>query len=116
MLSKIDEKQIDRLYNLLHKAGTTDPDTAAALRWAIFTLEQGLQAPQSLHDNLTRKDYLEIWGYLEILKTEFEAKAKAAAQRGDDIGDKLTGDHLRQAESVRSMQKKVNERAMNMSD
>lgn len=116
MLSKSDKKQIDHLYDLLHKTGTADPDTAAALRWAIFKLEQVLQAPQSPTDNLTRKDYLEIWGYLEILKTEFEDKAKTTAQRGDEMGDRLTGDWIRQATAIRTMQNKVDERSMNMSD
>lgn len=40
MLSKIDKKKLDRLYGLLREAEKGDLDTAAALRWAIFTLEQ----------------------------------------------------------------------------
>lgn len=40
-MSGLDEKRLDRLYALLEKE--QDPDTAAALRWAIFTLEQYLQ-------------------------------------------------------------------------
>ncbi len=40
MMSSLDRKQIDRLYSLLKRAEREgDPDTAAALRWAIFTLE-----------------------------------------------------------------------------
>lgn len=39
MLSSLDRKQIDRLYVLLSKVDGKDPDTAAALRWAIFQLE-----------------------------------------------------------------------------
>lgn len=40
-LSAIDQEQVDRLYNLLHRAEQEkDQDTAAALRWAIFQLEQ----------------------------------------------------------------------------
>lgn len=39
MLSKIDEQQIDRLYKLMEREKSA-PDTAAALRWAIFQLEQ----------------------------------------------------------------------------
>lgn len=116
MLDKIDQMRVDRLYELLHEADKKDPDTAAALRWAIFTLEQGLQAPQTPPDNMTRKDYLELWGYLGILIDHFEGKAKETAQRGDEIGDKLTGDYLRQAAATRTMQEKVNTRAMNMSD
>lgn len=38
MLSKLDQKQVDRLYTLLERG--KDADTAAALRWAIFQLEQ----------------------------------------------------------------------------
>ena len=38
-LSENDQKQIDRLYALMERE-ESDPDTAAALRWAIFQLEQ----------------------------------------------------------------------------
>ena len=40
-MSKVDEQQLDRLYALLRRE--KDADTAAALRWAIFTLEQYLK-------------------------------------------------------------------------
>ncbi len=36
-MSGLDRKRLDRLCELLEKE--RDPDTAAALRWAIFTLE-----------------------------------------------------------------------------
>lgn len=38
-MSEIDKKQIDLLYKLMERE-KSDPDTAAALRWAIFQLEQ----------------------------------------------------------------------------
>ena len=38
-MSEIDKQQIDRLYELMERE-KSDPDTAAALRWAIFQLEQ----------------------------------------------------------------------------
>lgn len=40
-MSPLDRKRLDRLYTLLERE--RDPDTAAALRWAIFTLEQYLK-------------------------------------------------------------------------
>lgn len=40
-MSSLDEKRLDRLYALLERE--KDPNTAAALRWAIFTLEQYLK-------------------------------------------------------------------------
>ena len=40
-MSSFDKKRLDRLYALLERE--QDPDTAAALRWAIFTLEQYLK-------------------------------------------------------------------------
>lgn len=40
-MSSLDEKRLDRLYALLERE--KDPNTAAALRWAIFTLEQHLK-------------------------------------------------------------------------
>jgi len=40
-MSKFDEQQLDRLYALLRRE--KDVDTAAALRWAIFQLEQLLK-------------------------------------------------------------------------
>lgn len=40
-MSTLDKKNIDRLYKLLKRAEKeNDIDEAAALRWAIFTLEQ----------------------------------------------------------------------------
>ena len=36
----LEEKRIDRLYDLLRKLEHTDLDAAAALRWAIFELER----------------------------------------------------------------------------
>ena len=40
-MSGLDRKRLDRLYQLLEKE--KDADTAAALRWAIFTLEKLLK-------------------------------------------------------------------------
>ena len=42
-MSSLDEKRLDRLYELLRGGEGIDSDTAAALRWAIFTLEQHLR-------------------------------------------------------------------------
>lgn len=39
----LEEKRIDRLYDLLHKLDGNDTEGAAALRWAIFTLEQEIK-------------------------------------------------------------------------
>ncbi len=36
----LEEKRIDKLYNLLHQLERKDPDTAAVLKWAIFELER----------------------------------------------------------------------------
>lgn len=36
----LEEKRIDRLYELLYQIEHKDPDTAAVLRWAIFELER----------------------------------------------------------------------------
>lgn len=47
-IDMLDDKHIDRLYVLLQKVEKKDPDSAAALRWAIFTLEQSIsQSRQS---------------------------------------------------------------------
>ncbi len=40
-VSGLDRKRLDRLHQLLEKE--RDPDTAAALKWAIFTLEEYLK-------------------------------------------------------------------------
>ncbi len=40
-MSSLDKKRLDRLRSLLEKE--KDANTAAALRWAIFTLEQLLK-------------------------------------------------------------------------
>ncbi len=42
-MSSLDKKRLDRLYELLRVGEGIDSDTAAALRWAIFTLEQYLK-------------------------------------------------------------------------
>ncbi len=40
-MSSLEGKRLARLYELLERE--QDPDTAAALRWAVFTLEQHLK-------------------------------------------------------------------------
>lgn len=40
-MSSLDKKRLDRLYNLMAQAA--NEDDAAALRWAIFLLEQYLK-------------------------------------------------------------------------
>ena len=60
---------------------------------------------------LTRKDLLQIWGYLQCLKDIYEGKAKDAAQRGDTIGDKLTADYMRMGVEISTMQQKVTREA-----
>lgn len=41
MEKSLDEKRMDRLYKLLRKLEVAhDAETAAALRWALFQLEQ----------------------------------------------------------------------------
>lgn len=40
-MSGLEQRRIDRLYDLLEQE--KNPDNAAALRWAIFTLEQYLK-------------------------------------------------------------------------
>lgn len=43
MIDSLDQKRIDQLYKLLHKAEQErNTEGAAALRWAIFQLEQTL--------------------------------------------------------------------------
>ncbi len=43
-MSSLDEKQLDRLFDLLVRAvNEKDEDSRAALRWAIFTLKQYLK-------------------------------------------------------------------------
>ncbi len=112
-MSGPDEKKIEQLYALLHEKEQSDPDVAASLRWAIFNLEQQDRQQQPT-DIISRKEYLELWGLLEILKTDFEQKARTAAQRGDEIGDKTSAEYLRQAAATQEMQWKINTKAMNM--
>ena len=43
-MSSLDQARLDHLYRLLHRAEREhDVDGAAAIRWAIFTLEQHLK-------------------------------------------------------------------------
>ena len=36
----LEEKHMERLYDLLRRIADSEPDTAATLRWAIFQLER----------------------------------------------------------------------------
>lgn len=60
---------------------------------------------------LTRKDLLQLWGYLQSLKDIYEGKARDAAQRGDAIGDKLTADYMKMGAEITTMQQKLNREA-----
>lgn len=60
---------------------------------------------------LTRKDYLKLWGYLQCLKDVYEGKSRDAAQRGDTIGDKLTADYMKMCVEITAMQRKINREA-----
>lgn len=57
---------------------------------------------------LTRKDFLQLWGYLQCLKDIYEDKSRDAAQRGDTIGDKLTADYMKMCVEITAMQQKIN--------
>lgn len=112
MLSKLDQKQVDRLYTLLERE--KDPDTAAALRWAIFTLENPPVTDRPIPATMTKRDYLITWGFLQSLKDVSESKARDAAKRGDKIGDKLTADYMKQAAEITTMQGKIDSIAQSM--
>lgn len=115
MLSELDQKQVDRLYQLLERE--KDQDTAAALRWAIFTLENPPTSAAVVHTpGMTRKDFLTVWGCLETLKNTQEQKARDTAKRDDDIGRRLTADYMKQAAEVRTMQGKLDTLINNMED
>ncbi len=60
---------------------------------------------------LTRKDLLQLWGYLQCLKDIYEGKARDAAQRGGTIGDKLTADYMKKGAEITTMQQKINKEA-----
>lgn len=77
----------------------------------LYKARNAEQARALERDSLTRKDLLTIWGYLDVLTGYYNAKAHAAATRGDDTGDKLTADYTRRVEEIRSMQRKINREA-----
>lgn len=55
-----EQKKIDKLYALLEeKERKKDTEAAAALRWAIFELENGVQEKEVLLNNFTTKDLAE---------------------------------------------------------
>lgn len=115
MLSALDQKQVDRLYQLLERE--KDQGIAAALRWAIFTLENPPTSAAVVHTpGMTRKDFLTVWGYMETLKNIQEQKARDTATRDDDIGRNLTADYMKQSAEVRAMQDKLNTLINNMED
>lgn len=57
---------------------------------------------------LTRKDFLQLWGYLQCLKDIYEGKSRDAAQREDTVGDKLTADYMKMCVEITTMQQKIN--------
>lgn len=65
----------------------------------------------ALAGNMTRKDLLTVWGYLQALKDIYERKAKEAAQRGDDLGRELTASYMEYAAEITTMQRKIDKEA-----
>lgn len=60
---------------------------------------------------LTRQDLLQVWGYLQTLKDIFEKKARDTAKCGDNIGDKLTADYMKEITAISTMQQKLSKEA-----
>ena len=60
---------------------------------------------------MTKKDYLETWGFLQALKDIIDGKAKAAAQRTDETSKTLAADYTRQAAEIHALQKKIQQAA-----
>ena len=61
--------------------------------------------------DMTRKDLLTVWGYLQSLKDIYERKAKEATQRGDDLGRELTAPYMKYAAEITTMQWKIDKEA-----
>lgn len=61
--------------------------------------------------DMTRKDLLTVWGYLQSLKDIYERKAKEASQRGDDLGRELTASYMKYAAEITTMQGKIDKEA-----
>lgn len=62
-------------------------------------------------ERMTRKDFLETWGFLQTLKDELEAKAKAAASGGAELGPQVAGDYLKMCAEISAMQEKISREA-----
>lgn len=115
MLSENDRKMIDRLYNLLRESEKEDLDTAAALRWAIFTLEHTnqqidegdpffrlvLMSEQAINSIVDTGFFNEIIkGYLvaAMKNMDFERSLiQKTAVTLDDIFDEMDADAARKA-------------------
>ena len=61
--------------------------------------------------DMTRKDLLTVWGYLQSLKDIYERKAKEATQRGDDLARELTASYMKYAAEITTMQGKIDKEA-----
>lgn len=61
--------------------------------------------------DMTRKDFLTVWGYLQALKDIYERKAKESAQRGDGLGRELTASYMKYAAEITTMQGKIDKEA-----
>lgn len=54
-----------------------------------------------------KKDYLEIWGYLQTLKDILEQKARDVSARGGDANAQIAGRYLKKCSEIRAMQEKI---------
>lgn len=74
-----------------------------------FKKEATPQPPEP--ERMTRRDFLQTWGFLQTLKDELEAKARAAASGGAELGPQVAGDYLKMCAEISAMQEKIDREA-----
>ncbi|MDE7244359.1 MAG: hypothetical protein K2O18_10360 [Oscillospiraceae bacterium] len=126
MSQYIDQEHLNQIQNILKGVGLTADEERTirylsieetyTVRNIVSIIAKARQAGPIHSENivpqeLTQKDLLTTWGYLESLKNIYERKARESAQRGDDTGRSLTADYMRQSAEISAMQRKLDREA-----
>lgn len=63
---------------------------------------------------MEKQDYLDTWGYLNILISLLEQKARDAAASGGDDNEQLAVRYLMQCSDIRALQEKIGEEVVGL--
>lgn len=58
---------------------------------------------------MEKRDYFKVYGYLLTLRDQYEQKARAAAERKDELGPKLVVSYQREVVELNRLMQLVND-------